>query len=124
MNNNKIELEKVKDKIESDRGFRRSAYWKYWGRYLWFVIVCLIALFFTMLPYAYLSSQFNHVLLIALPPLALVVSLYVSFRIVDPSKCMACGNKNVIHSPPIYCRTCGMTYLFHRLGRWSYNKRA
>ena len=122
--NRRREVGGVKQRIETDRAFRRAAYLKYWFRYFGFILSTIVLLFITMSPYAYFSNHYNHVLLIALPPLAFVLSIFVAFKIVNPKKCMACGNTDVIHTPPIYCRNCGMTYLFRRLGKWIYNKRA
>ena len=116
------DLDEIKRQLETP-SFRRKAKFAWWVKYFAFFLVTLPSLCVFISPYIILSRSYNHIALVVIPPLAFVLALFVGFKVSDPYKCTACGRGSVrAVNPPFYCRSCGMTFLFHRLGKWHYKK--
>lgn len=108
----------------SNKSYRRAAQVKWWLRYYSCFLIIFITFFIAFSPYAILKQYYNHVALIAIPPLAIIIAVIAGFKVSDPYHCTACG-RNTVHamSIPFYCRSCGMSFIFHRLSKWYFQKR-
>lgn len=111
-------LEHARDKVGDpafDRASRRRFWAEYWRRLS--VGTAFGVLAFVAFVYIRALSE----------PVALVVFLILVFLIVayltlyKPQACGACGG-TFINRLPVYCLECGETYLFHKAGRWLFEK--
>jgi hypothetical protein len=108
---------------KNDKSFRRKAYFKWWVKHI-AAIAILVSLFLAGLFVGQiLSDHYNHIIWVAIPPLSLCIALYASYKIANPFICSACGSDSVqIGQFTIYCRHCGMSYLFSCLAKKMYKK--
>jgi predicted RNA-binding Zn-ribbon protein involved in translation (DUF1610 family) len=108
----------------TSKSYRRAAQVKWWLRYFSCFLIMFIIFIIAFSPYVILKEHYNHVALIAIPPLAIIFAVISGVKVSDPYHCTACG-RNTVHAMriPFYCRSCGMSFIFHRLSKWYYQKR-
>ena len=117
--------EEAQSLYKNDKSFRRKAYFKWWAKNIAFFAIFIFLFGVGLLAAQTLSDKYNHILLVALPPLSLCIALYTSYKIANPFKCTACGSDSVrTIRPPFYCEFCGMSYFLKFLSTMMYQTEA
>lgn len=108
---------------KNDKGFRAKAYLKWWVRHI-VAIAIFVSLFVAGLFVGQmLSDYYDHIIWVAIAPLSLCIAVYASYKFVNPFICTACGSDSVqVGNFTIYCRHCGMPYLFSYIANKMYKK--
>ena len=111
-------LEEAREKV-GDPAFDRAArsrYWvEYWRRLLFGIAIGVLA----VVSYIFVRVLSEPAALTIAVILLLLIVAYLLF--LRPQTCGACGGC-FINRFPIYCLQCGETYLFHKAGRWLFEK--
>lgn len=117
--------EEAQSLYKSDKSFRRKAYFKWWAKHIAFFAIFIFLFGVGLLASQTLSDEYNHILLVAFPPLSLCIALYASYKIANPFKCIVCGSDSVrTIRPPFYCEFCGMSYFLKCLSTMMYQAEA
>lgn len=105
--------EKVGDPV-FDRDARRRYWVGYWGHLLAGAVIGILA----VVCYVFIRVLSEPMALVSM---AFLLSIATYLFVWRSQTCGACGGK-FINRFPIYCIECGETYLFHKAGRWLFEK--
>lgn len=105
--------EKVGDPV-FDRDARRRYWVGYWGRLLAGAAIGILA----VVSHGFIRVLSEPVAFVSMAFLLLIATYLFVWR---SRTCGACGGK-FVNRFPIYCIECGETYLFHKAGRWLFEK--
>ncbi|MDP3585473.1 MAG: hypothetical protein Q8R61_10140 [Thiobacillus sp.] len=110
-------VEQAREKV-GDPTFDHDARRRYWVGFWQSLLAGSAAGTLAVVSYAFLRALNETVALVS-TMLLLSIAAYLFFW--KSRTCGACGGK-FIYRFPIYCIECGETYLFHKAGRWLFEK--
>ena len=111
-------LECAREKV-GDPAFDRASRRRYWAEYWRRLLVGTAVGVLAVVAFVYVRALSEPVALVILMILLFLMVAYL--LLFKPQTCGACGG-TFINRLPIYCLECGETFLFHKVGRWLFEK--